>query len=93
LFSPSTKVNDEGDDRESFLQKLMPELESLFPGDALKLSAFPNLKQIVQTGHKNMRGVIKFKDSIVYAVPKLSCFQLPVNTISSTLFECYRDGK
>ena len=51
LFSPSTKVNDEGDNRESLLQKLIPELKSLFPGDALKLSAFPNLKQIIQTGH------------------------------------------
>lgn len=51
LFSPSTKVNDEGDNRESFLQKLMPELSSLFPGDSLNLSAFPHLKQIVQTGH------------------------------------------
>ena len=44
LFSPSTKVNDEGDNRESLLQKLMPELGSLFPGDSLNLSAFPNLK-------------------------------------------------
>jgi len=55
----------------------MPELESLYPGDAIKLSAYPDLKQIIQTGHSNVRGVIKFKDSLVFANSSLSGFSLP----------------
>ena len=29
---------------------------------------------------------------MVYANPKISCFELPVNDASNTLFECYRGG-
>jgi len=76
-FSPSTVATEAGDTRQTFLQKLMPDLEALYPGDSIKLSAYPNLKHIVQTGHKSMRGVIKFKDSLVYANPRFSTFSLP----------------
>jgi len=94
FFSPSTTTNEEGTtNRQTFLQKLMPELESLYPGDALNLKNYPMLKQIVQTDHSNLRGVIKFKDSLVYANPKLSLFQLPANEPTTPLFECYRGGK
>ena len=44
IFSPSTQVNEEGVTRQSILQSLMPELESLYPGDAINCSAYPNLK-------------------------------------------------
>lgn len=71
----------------------MPELESLYPGDAIKLSAYPDLKQIIQTGHSNVRGVIKFKDSLVFANSSLSGFSLPQNSSNATLFECYKDGR
>ena len=71
----------------------MPELDSLYPGDGLKLSNYPLLKSIVQTGHSNIRGTIKFKDCMVYANPKFSSFSLPQNDASHTLFECYREGK
>lgn len=50
------------------------------------------LKQIIQTGHQNIRGVIKFKDSMVYANPRLSGFTLPQNEEGSVLFECHRGG-
>ena len=57
----------------------MPEPDSYYPGDELKLSNYPNLKNIVQTGHKNIRGTIKFKDSLVYANASLMPFSLPTN--------------
>lgn len=44
LFSPGTPVNDNGDTRQTFLQRLMPSLENLYPGDALKLNDYPHLK-------------------------------------------------
>jgi len=46
LYSPCSQVS-EGATRHSFLQKLMPELHSLYPGDALDLPAYPNLKHII----------------------------------------------
>lgn len=39
-FSPATEVS-EGKSRESVLYDLMPELENLYPGDALNLGAYP----------------------------------------------------
>ena len=69
LFSPSTPVSEDGTTRADFVHKLIPELDSMYPGDALNLSSYPSLKQIIQTGHSNIRGVIKYKDSLVYAVP------------------------
>lgn len=91
-FSPTTPID--GDvTRTTYLQKLMPELEKLYPGDALKLSNYPQLKSIVQSGHSNIRGTIKFKDSLVYANTKMSTFSLPQNDSAHTMFECYRGGK
>ena len=92
-FSPGTTVNEEGETRGEFVQKLMPELEGLYPGDELVLSNYPMLKNIVQTDHANIRGVAKFKDALVYAQPKFSCFSLPLNEASFDLFESYRGGR
>lgn len=39
-----------------------------------------------------MRGVIKFKDSLVYANAALSGYSLPQNDASHALFECYSGG-
>ena len=55
----------------------MPELESLYPGDKLNLGGFPNLRQVVQTGHSINRGTLKFKDLLFYANPKMSHVTLP----------------
>jgi len=92
IFSPSTSVDEEGGTRQSLLQGLMPELNNMYPGDALNLAEYPSLKQIVQTDHTNMRGVIKFKDVLVYANTSMSGFSLPQNEPEASLFECYRAG-
>lgn len=49
MLSPQTVVSHDAQNqtdvnRQSFLQKLMPELHSLYPGDELKLKAYPHLK-------------------------------------------------
>jgi hypothetical protein len=97
LFSPSTIVSEEADGhhvtRKTFLQKLMPELNNLYPGDELNLSNYPHLKSIIQLGHTTIRGAIKFKDAMVYANPKLSTKELPTNTASDLAFEAYKNGK
>jgi hypothetical protein len=64
----------------------MPELHNLYPGDELSLKNYPNLKQIIQLGHTGIRGVIKFKDSMVYANPKLSIYEIPENSPSDVAF-------
>ena len=70
----------------------MPQLYSMNPGDALKLSEYPNLSQIIQTGHTGMRGIIKYKDSVVYAAASLNSNSLPKNDASDVLFESYKNG-
>lgn len=74
MFSPQTVISHNEEThhnvtRQSYLQKLMPELHSLYPGDELALKQYPHLKQIIQLGHTTIRGVIKFKDAMVYANP------------------------
>lgn len=71
----------------------MPDLNELYPGDALNLSSYPNLKSVIQTGHTNIRGVNKFKDHLFYAQPQSTSFELPQNNSSDLLFECYQGGK
>ena len=75
VFSPSTETNDST--RADYINKLMPELDKLYPGDAINVKSYPLLRQIIQTGHNNMRGVIQYKDALVYANPALSGFSLP----------------
>lgn len=43
VFSPETDVA-EGKNRASILNGLMPELDSLYPGDSISLSSYPHLK-------------------------------------------------
>jgi hypothetical protein len=71
----------------------MPELHNLYPGDELSLKNYPNLKQIIQLGHTSIRGVIKFKDSMVYANPQLSNYEIPENSASDVVFQAYANGK
>ena len=56
----------------TFLQKMMPELSTMYAGQELNLAKYPHLKHIVQTGHISMRGVNKFRDLPVYANPAMS---------------------
>ena len=59
--------------RLTFLQKMMPEMSTLYAGQELNLAKYPNLKHIVQTGHQvGIRGVNKFRDLPVYANPAMS---------------------
>jgi hypothetical protein len=49
MFSPQTVISHDAQNhtevnRQTFLQKLMPELHSLYPGDELNLKAYPHLK-------------------------------------------------
>ena len=71
----------------------MPELHSLYPGDELSLKTYPNLKQIIQLGHQTIRGVIKFKDSMVYATPSQSSYEIPENSPSDLAFQTYQNGR
>ena len=95
LFSPQTVVNQESHaNRATFLQKLFPELHSLYPGDELALKAYPHLKQIIQLGHTTIRGVIKFKDAMVYAQPNVSTsHEIPENSPTDDAFQAYVGGK
>ena len=93
ILSPQTHINHEEHTRQSFLQKLMPELHSLYPGDELSLKAYPHLKQIIQLGHTTIRGVIKFKDSMVYANPKISNYEITENNPSDVAISSYQNGK
>jgi hypothetical protein len=71
----------------------MPELHNLYPGDELALKNFPHLKQIIQLGHHTIRGVIKFKDSMVYANPNLSTVSIPENSADDQAFVSYQNGQ
>jgi hypothetical protein len=71
----------------------MPELNRLYPGDNLNLKGYPDLKQIIQLGHSSIRGVIKFKDSMVYANPQLTTLEIPDNTPGDEAFVSYKGGK
>lgn len=71
----------------------MPELHDLYPGDELQLKNFPHLKQIIQLGHVTIRGVIKFKDAMVYANPNISTIFIPDNNADDQAFISYQDGK
>ena len=97
FFSPQTVIEQdrEGNNvtRETYLKKLMPELHKMYPGDDLDLKNYPHLKQIIQLGHESIRGVIKFKDAMVYANPRLSAQELPVNSSSDNAYLTYRGGR
>jgi len=71
---------------------MIPELNAMYPGDELNILAYPMLKQIIQTEHGNIRGVLKFKDSLVYANTQYNSNQLPTNSGDAAFFECYRGG-
>ncbi len=93
IFSPATEGAEEGETRQTFLQKLMPELSTMYAGDELNLAKYPNLKHIVQTGHTGIRGVNKFRDLAVYANPAISSRQIPENQGDWVTHIAYKDGR
>jgi hypothetical protein len=71
----------------SFLNKLMPELESMYFGQVLDTRKYPSLQNIVQTGFKSIRGVNMFKDMTVYASPQYSPYEIPENRPDDVVLE------
>jgi hypothetical protein len=68
-------------------------LNKLYPGDELRLRHLPNLTQIIQLGHTSIRGTIKFKDSIVYADPRMTPMEIPENNPDDIVYETYAGSK
>lgn len=68
IFTPDAQVS-QNLTRANIVSKLMPELSTMYLGDELAVKRYPNLKNIVQTGFKAIRGVNLFKDLTVYASP------------------------
>jgi len=63
------------------------------PGQEMALSKFPNLRHIIQTGHKGIRGVNKFRDVAVYANPAMSTRQIPNNQGDWLTHIAYKSGR
>ena len=88
-MSPQTQIGESKETRETFLMKLMPDLNKLYPGDPLEISKYPHLKSVIQLGHKSIRGVIKYKDAMVYAIPRFTNLSIPENSPNDLVFESY----
>ena len=93
IFTPDTATSGENQTRQTFLQKLMPELSGMYRGDELNLAKYPNLKVVAQTGHNAMRGVNKFRDIAVYANPRFSSNQIETNSSDSVTHVAYKGGR
>ena len=94
IISPSTLADEDSNTtRLTFLQKLMPELSTLYAGEEMNLAKYPNLKHVVQTGHQAIRGVNKYRDIAVYANPALSTRQIPENQGDWVTHVAYKGGK
>ncbi len=65
----------------------------MYPGELLHISNFPNLKRIVQTGHNQIRGTLKYKDTMSYVKPSMSLHELPENSPNDTVLEIYQGGR
>lgn len=71
----------------------MPELDNSYAGDELKLSKYPSLRHIVQTGFTKIRGVNMFKDVAVYANPSLSNYSIPTNSSDAVTHLYLKEGR
>jgi len=71
IFAPDAMMANK-QSRINTINKLMPELSKMYLGDELNVAKYPNLKQIIQTGFKAIRGVNMYKDLTVYASPQYS---------------------
>ena len=78
IFNPEA-ATESNQTRMSFVHELMPELSKMYFGDALSVSKYPNLEQLVQTKFNAIRGVNMYKDLPVYASPQFSSKQIPTN--------------
>lgn len=47
----------------------------------------------MQLGHNSIRGVLKYRDVMVYANPQYQTKQIQENQANDTVFESYRSNK
>ena len=91
LFSPTT-LDSEGNKRANSLHTLIPELSGLYPGDEFSCDAFPELKHLIHTGHKTIRGMSKFKENMFYAKRRHTNRWIAGTTPDATALEAYKGG-
>ena len=91
LLSPHTK-QDGNHKRANLLLELMPELADYYPGQKLVIDNFPNLTNIIHTGHSTIRGTNKFKESLVYTKPHLTNMKIHGSAKSDLAMEFYSKG-
>jgi len=91
LISPHTKTRD-GHQRANLLLELMPELIDSLPGQRVKFDSFPNLKNVIHTGHVSIRGTTKFKENMLYTKKSLSTLRIPGSEGNSIAIECFKGG-
>lgn len=92
MFSPHTKV-DGHNQRANLLLELMPELIDHRPGQNLNVDNFPELRNVIHTGHSTIRGTTKFKETLLYTKPNLTTLKLPGTTGDANAIEYYKEGE
>lgn len=65
----------------------------LLPGDEFRTALFPNLQNLIHTGHKTIRGTTKFKESMLYAKQENTTLRVPGTDASTVAFECFKGGE
>jgi len=91
VFSPDTDCGN-GETRHSLLQGLMPELAKTSLGEELNLADYPHLQNLIQTGHRGLPGVNRFKDVAVYTSPAMSSHKIPVNNPDDVCMRVIKGG-
>ncbi|CAI2374061.1 unnamed protein product [Moneuplotes crassus] len=92
LFSPHTSINGKTQ-RANLLLDLMPELIDHTPGQELKVDNFPELRNVIHTGHSSIRGTTKFKETLLYTKPNLTTLKIQGTTGDATAVEYYKEGE
>jgi hypothetical protein len=92
LLSPHTKA-DGKTQRANLLLELMPELVNAYPGQRVTFDNFPNLRNVIHTGHVTIRGTTKFKENMLYTRKAITNYRIPGAKASSAAMECYANGE
>ena len=92
IFTPSGQMSDQST-RGDTINRLIPELAKSYFGDELNSARYPNLKHVVQTEWKAIRGVNLFKDVSFYASPQYAPRQIPTQNADDVALICMRNGK
>lgn len=92
LISPHTKL-DGNNQRANLLLDLIPELTESRPGQKFASDNFPNLTNIIHTGHVTIRGTTKFKENMLYTHRSLTNYRIANPEADGVAFECYKGGE